>query len=154
MGLLPVASVYVIYLYGYRYYLPTLMTILISLYFSFFTEVNKQTAVRTMKSLIALRPATVAVIFDTAHISNVRKEPCRPLFVILPDNGTAVMQKYLKKVKQNPSLTSQDSDINPHPTAFPYGNGMVLHFYQQQESSTTKTVHKVINKGLKTYVRV
>ena len=41
---------------------------------------------------------------------------------------------------------------NPYPTAFPYGNGMVLHFYQQQESSTTKTVHKVINKGLKTYV--
>ena len=43
-------------------------------------------------------------------------------------------------------------DINPYPTAFPYGNGMVLHFYQQQESSTTKTVHKVINKGLKAYV--
>ena len=42
--------------------------------------------------------------------------------------------------------------INPYPTAFLYGNGMVLHFYQQQESSTTKTVHKVINKGLKTYV--
>ena len=42
--------------------------------------------------------------------------------------------------------------INPYPTAFPYGNGMVLHFFQQQESSTTKTVHKVINKGLKTYV--
>ena len=42
--------------------------------------------------------------------------------------------------------------INAYPTAFPYGNGMVLHFYQQQESSTTKTVHKVINKGLKTYV--
>ena len=42
--------------------------------------------------------------------------------------------------------------INPYRTAFPYGNGMVLHFYQQQESSTTKTVHKVINKGLKTYV--
>ena len=43
-------------------------------------------------------------------------------------------------------------EVNPYPTAFPYGNGMVLHFYQQQESSTTKTVHKVINKGLKTYV--
>ena len=43
-------------------------------------------------------------------------------------------------------------DFNPYPTAFPYGNGMVLHFYQQQESSTTKTVYKVINKGLKTYV--
>ena len=42
--------------------------------------------------------------------------------------------------------------INPYPTAFPYGNGMVLHFYQQQESSTTKTVHKVINKELKAYV--
>ena len=42
---------------------------------------------------------------------------------------------------------------NPYPTAFPYGNDMVLHFYQQQESSTTKTVHKVINKGLKTYVQ-
>ena len=41
---------------------------------------------------------------------------------------------------------------NPYPTAFPYWNGMVLHFYQQQESSTTKTVHKVINKGLKAYV--
>ena len=45
-----------------------------------------------------------------------------------------------------------DHYFNPYPTAFPYGNGMVLHFYQQQESSTTKTVHKVINKGLKTYV--
>ena len=44
------------------------------------------------------------------------------------------------------------ANINPYPTAFPYGNGMVLHFYQQQESSTTKTVHKVINKGLKAYV--
>ena len=42
--------------------------------------------------------------------------------------------------------------INPYPTAFPYGNGMVLHFYQQQESSTTKTAHKVFNKGLKAYV--
>jgi len=40
----------------------------------------------------------------------------------------------------------------PYPTAFPYGNGKVLHFYQQQESSKTKTVHKDINKGLKTYV--
>ena len=43
-------------------------------------------------------------------------------------------------------------NLIPYPTAFPYGNGMVLHFYQQQESSTTKTVHKVINKGLKAYV--
>ena len=48
--------------------------------------------------------------------------------------------------------TAAESVINPYPTAFPYGNGMVLHFYQQQESSTTKTVHRVINKGLKAYV--
>ena len=45
-----------------------------------------------------------------------------------------------------------EGEVNPYPAAFSYGNGMVLHFYQQQESSTTKTVHKVINKGLKTYV--
>jgi len=43
-------------------------------------------------------------------------------------------------------------EIFPYPTAFPYGNGTVLHFFQQQESSTTKTAHKVINKGLKAYV--
>ena len=43
--------------------------------------------------------------------------------------------------------------FNPYPTAFPYGNGMVLHFYQLQESSTTKTVHKIINKRLKAYVQ-
>ena len=46
------------------------------------------------------------------------------------------------------TITSIANCLNPYPTAFPYGNGMVLHFYQQQESSTTKTVHK----GLKTYV--
>ena len=50
------------------------------------------------------------------------------------------------------TLASSPEYVNPYPTAFPYGNGMVLHFYQQQESSTTKTVHKVINKGLKAYV--
>ena len=49
-------------------------------------------------------------------------------------------------------LDFRNHPVNPYPTAFPYGNGMVLHFYQQQESSTTKTVHKVINKRLKTYV--
>ena len=54
--------------------------------------------------------------------------------------------------KISETCTGGISDFNPYPTAFPYGNGMVLHFYQQQGSSTTKTVHKVINKGLKTYV--
>ena len=56
------------------------------------------------------------------------------------------------QVSKSPPLVPILSQINPYPTAFPYGNGMVLHFYQQQESSTTKTVHKVINKGLKAYV--
>ena len=49
-------------------------------------------------------------------------------------------------------LSYSSQFINPYPTAFPYGNGMVLHFYQQQEKSTTKTVQKVINKGLKACV--
>jgi len=52
----------------------------------------------------------------------------------------------------NSSLHWRIRHVNPYPTAFPYGNGMVLHFYQQQESRMTKTVHKVINRGLKTYV--
>ena len=49
-------------------------------------------------------------------------------------------------------LALHQTAYNRYPTAFPYGNGMVLHFYQQQESSTSKTVHKVINKRLKAYV--
>ena len=56
-----------------------------------------------------------------------------------------------KKPLERPRRICEDN-INPYPTAFPYRNGMILHVYQQQESSTTKTVHKVINKGLKTYV--
>ena len=39
--------------------------------------------------------------------------------------------------------------FNPYPTAFPYGNGMVLHFYQQQESSTTKTYTKSLTRDIK-----
>ena len=62
---------------------------------------------------------------------------------------------FISNLGQNDPIRTQNSNSHlniPYPTAFPYGNGMVLHFYQQQESSTTKTVHKVINKGLKTYV--
>jgi hypothetical protein len=64
-----------------------------------------------MKSLIALRPATVAVVFDTSHISNLRQESCRPLFVIPSDSDTTAMQKYLHKVKQKTSFTPQDRII-------------------------------------------
>ena len=66
-----------------------------------------------------------------------------------------INSSYLQENTYHTALPGKINDtklLNPYPTAFPYGNGMVLHFYQQQESSTTKTVHKVINKGLKTYV--
>ena len=63
-----------------------------------------------------------------------------------------IIKDSIKDPTQKSLLNIIGIGINPYPTAFPYGNGMVLHFYQQQESSTTKTVHKVINKGLKTYV--
>ena len=59
---------------------------------------------------------------------------------------------FFPKYRLSRNLNDLRNIINPYPTAFPYGNGMVLHFYQQQESSTTKTVHKVINKRLTTYV--
>ena len=78
--------------------------------------------------------------------------------VIVIGNGntdSCVMIPSLLLLSVNPLKPSGHymyQHINPYPTAFPYGNGMVLHFYQQQESSTTKTVHKVINKGLKAYV--
>ena len=62
-----------------------------------------------------------------------------------------VLEEDIERYQEIPQIL-WNPKVNPYPTAFPYGNGMVLHFYQQQESSTTKTVHKVINKGLKTYV--
>ena len=68
--------------------------------------------------------------------------------------SSALKEKTLLKSKMDLNWRKKVVNFtnNPYPTAFPYGNGMVLHFYQQQESSTTKTVHKVINKRLKTYV--
>ena len=86
---------------------------------------------------------------------NLPPETCRPELkrVIkekVVESCWLLTSYHQKTVSLN--LCIQYSHINPYPTAFPYGNGMVLHFYQQQESSTTKTVHKVINKGLKAYV--
>ena len=69
-----------------------------------------------------------------------------------PKHAYSVRTLLLEKENKINVFKSKTSVFNPYPTAFPYGNGMVLHFYQQQESSTTKTVHKVINKGLKAYV--
>ena len=79
-------------------------------------------------------------------------------FLILVIEGvmpSSLVDRYNRSEKHEVSiiyLSSMKPTLNPYPTAFPYGNGMVPHFYQQQESSTTKTVHKVNNKGLKTYV--
>ena len=69
-----------------------------------------------------------------------------------PDAETEAQGEKFEGCKEVPAVPGGEllvHIVNPYPTAFPYGNGMVLHFYQQQESSTTKTVHKVINKGLK-----
>ena len=66
--------------------------------------------------------------------------------------GSAFMDQSVWSLERRRIETGRSVNINPYPTAFPHGNGMVLHFYQQQESSTTKTVHKVINKGLEKYV--
>ena len=79
----------------------------------------------------------------------------RPVFQYRRPHNNMAINRSLTTVSQ---LKIRDfsgeafKGFSPYPTAFPYGYGMVLHFYQQQESSTTKTVHKVINKGLKTYV--
>ena len=68
------------------------------------------------------------------------------------ENNKAMHQLFIDSKKAYDSFRREVFYNIPYPTAFLYGNGMVLHFYQQQESSTTKTVHKVINKGLKTCV--
>ena len=73
-----------------------------------------------------------------------------PTELSVPIQGTSIFPLRVKN--ESLEVIQSVSRDNPYPTAFPYGNVMVLHFYQQQESSTTKTVHKVINKGLKTYV--
>ena len=84
---------------------------------------------------------TVSLQMDGTCGMHIKKNSCRNLL------GKPVGKRHV----ESPIRRCEDN-INPYPTAFPYGNGMVLHFYQQQESSTTKTVHRVINKGLKTYV--
>ena len=76
----------------------------------------------------------------------------RPVFYIQIYNFFAWLYEVDSIQNKSNWIRSRRLFINPYPTPFPYGNGMVLHFYQQQENSTTKTVHKVINKRLKAYV--
>ena len=67
-------------------------------------------------------------------------------------NGRLTLWYWPSAAMAQVQYSSDVNQVNPYPTAFPYAIGMVLHFYEQRESSTTKTVHKVINKGLKSYV--
>ena len=80
------------------------------------------------------------------------KDLSAPLYREIIAVCSEILKKICKCTAYEECWTFRVSRFNPYPIAFPYGNGMVLHFYQQQESSTTKTVHKVINKGLKAYV--
>ena len=90
---------------------------------------------------------------STASAAQAMVSPLTILYVV-SSGGTLLLRltQHDNTVIIPPVFTKIDVNVNPYPTAFPYGNGMVLHFYQQQESSTTKTVYKVINKGLKAYV--
>ena len=101
-------------------------------------------------------PATVASSNGLSHIARIKtKHMTRADRLLTWPSTTVCWPEARENRTAATSLTARTSSamhINPYPTAFPYGNGMVLHFYQQQESSTTKTVHKVINKGLKAYV--
>ena len=56
--------------------------------------------------------------------------------------------KLLEKL-QKKNFRRVNACLNSYPTAFPYGNGMVLHFYQQQESSTPKLYTKSLTRDLK-----
>ena len=94
-------------------------------------------------------------LFVVHVVSDVRQTEIHTAEPLVPESSVTEFEMAIGKLKshRSPGMDQIRAEIiNPYPTAFPYGNGMVLHFYQQQESSTTKTVHKVINKRLKTYV--
>ena len=92
------------------------------------------------------------VMATERHVFPFCLQDGRPLSVRIRNNRETLDMIQMAYIGVYDGRGNFVSRINPYPTAFPYGNGMVLHFYQQQESSTTKNVHKVINKRLKTYV--
>ena len=70
--------------------------------------------------------------FEKEETSNITRENMRerraPVNVRECSNCVGKAEEYLLKLQWGiVQLT-----IIPYPTAFPYGNGMVLHFYQQQ----------------------
>ena len=94
--------------------------------------------------------AAFEILYELAREGKINLK--NEIFLAQNKDGRNVLEILKEKKKKESERVKAIEVINPYPTAFPYGNGMVLHFYQQQESSTTKTVYKVINKGLKTYV--
>ena len=94
------------------------------------------------------RPARSQSLYRLSY----RAHPRLSGVVFLSDEGSGRWVVSKTGLQKDEELHTNMFQFNPYPTAFPYGNGMVLHFYQQQESNTTKTVHKVINKELKAYV--
>ena len=108
---------------------------------------------------MGIEPATFRVLAQC--LNQICQRAAQYLNILVISGADRIVTRVLKKNwkhiwKTLSRFTTQNSLLGitfiPYPTAFPYGNGMVLHFYEQQESSTTKTVHKVINKGLKAYV--
>ena len=94
-------------------------------------------------------------LLNVHEVKDVRQAEIQTVEPLVPEPSDFEVELSIEKLKnhKSPGIDQIPAElINPYPTAFPYGNGMVLHFYQQQESSTTKTVHKVINNGLKAYV--
>ena len=90
---------------------------------------------------------TLPSVFNNLPLDSARAAR-RDRHITLPSHIAFILWSHAMWLR----MKQRETVINPYPTAFPYGNGMVLHFYQQQESSTTKTVHKVINKRLKACV--
>ena len=91
------------------------------------------------------------------HYMTITQHHLIPFYIVVWVSNVGWTTRASQVLSAAPTLFEPCAPVKhcyiPYPTAFPYWNGMVLHFYQQQESSTTKTVHKVINKGLKTYVQ-
>ena len=107
-------------------------------------HISRRNDIWDKKEIEALRHANLKCENQHQKVTCVKYRPKIDTWVIALVDLMVCIFASLQKILM--------ASLNPYPTAFPYGNGMVLHFYQQQESSTTKTVHKVINKGLKTYV--
>jgi hypothetical protein len=84
----------------------TILVIISCLYSHLFTVISRHSEVRKIKAIIAARPTTVAVLFANSHIRTLRQEPCHPLRLILSDNGTAGLQKYLRQVRRNTSFAA------------------------------------------------